>query len=228
MVRFRHTDLRIGAGALFLPDHEGDDACQVGLKRQELQVEHQREVILEHRRHALWLIERGQLEVALFLGLLDPAFDVTNRFCVLLHLRLVLHAQLSLQPGQRVGHRVEQALLLQTPGLARGPSRAAAVAKQPLEDRARVVLHGQRLRRAAPGDRVRVRTAQDPRTRTGVGRRIHGELERRQLRLAWRSAWPATGPSTRPPGSRLRFSRRESCRSGTTRRRRHGCSSSWH
>ena len=79
MVRFGHADLRIGPRALFLAEHERDDARQVGLERQQLQVEHQREVILEDRRHALRLIDGRQLDVALLLGSLDAPLDVANR-----------------------------------------------------------------------------------------------------------------------------------------------------
>ena len=61
---------------------------------------------------------------------------------------------------------------------------AAAVAEQPLEHRARVPLHRQRLRRAAPRKRVRVDAAQVAGARAGVGRRVHRELERCHLRLA--------------------------------------------
>jgi hypothetical protein len=42
MASLRHADLRIRASALFLADHELDDASEIGSKRQELQIEHQR------------------------------------------------------------------------------------------------------------------------------------------------------------------------------------------
>ena len=94
MVRLGHANLRVRAGALLLADHERDDARQVGLKRQELQVEHQRQVIFEDRWHALRLLDRRQLEVALFLGFLDAPFDVADRLGVFVDLHLILRAQL--------------------------------------------------------------------------------------------------------------------------------------
>ena len=152
MVRLGHADLRVRAGALFLADHERDDARQVGLKRQELQVQHQRQVIFEDRRHALRLLHRRQLDVALFLGFLNAPFDVTNRFGVFVDLDLILRSELPLEARQLLRHRIQNALVLPQPRFPRRALRAAAVAKQLLEHRPRVVLHRQRLRRAAPRD----------------------------------------------------------------------------
>ena len=89
-----------------------------------------------------------------------------------------------LRLGQLLRHRVENALVLPQPRFARAPIRAAAVAEQPLEHRPRIPLHRQRLRRAAPRQRVRVDAAQVAGARAGVGRGVHRQLERRDLRLA--------------------------------------------
>ena len=99
-------------------------------------------------------------------------------------LGLILRSELSLEARQLLRHRVEDALVLPQPRLARRPVRAAAVAEQPLEHRARIPLHRQRLRRAAPRERVRVDAAQVAGARAGVGRGVHRQLERRHLRLA--------------------------------------------
>ena len=183
MVRFGHADLGIRPRALLLADHERDHARQVRLQRQELQVQHQRQVILEDGRDALRLIERRQLDVALLLGPGDAPFDVAHRLGVLLHLGAVLRPELAPQPGQLGVHRVEDALVLPHPRFAGAAIGGAAIAEQPLEDGARVVLHRQRLRGAAPRQRVRVGAAQDAGAGAGVRRAIHGELERPQLRL---------------------------------------------
>ena len=74
--------------------------------------------------------------------------------------------------------------MLAQPRFARRAIGAAAVAEQLLEHRARVELHRQRLRLAAPRQRVRVDAAQVAGARAGVGRRIHRQLERGDLRLA--------------------------------------------
>ena len=128
---------------------------------------------------------------ALRFGLLDAPLDVADRVEVLGQLRRDRAA-----PSPRcsrptsIGHRVEDAAVL----LRCAPRRdrrvgGAAVAEQPLEHRARVVLHRQRRRRAAPGDRVGVGAAV-----AGVARRRRTrvdsmrQLERGELRVAGRVA----------------------------------------
>ena len=61
-------------------------------------------------------------------------------------------------------------------------SRAAAVAEQPFEHRARIVFHRQRRGRAAPRDRVGVGAAEADVARPGLPR-FERELERGELRL---------------------------------------------
>ena len=122
MVRLGHANLRVRTRALFLADHERDDARQVGLKRQELQVEHQRQVVFEDRRRALRLLHRRQFDVALFLGFLNAALDVANRFGVFVDLGLVLRAELPLEARQLFRHRVQNALVLPQSALPAPPA----------------------------------------------------------------------------------------------------------
>ena len=148
-----------------------------------MQIEHQLEVVLEHRRGALWLLDRRQLEIALLLRLLDAPLDVTDRLGVLLDLGLVVRPQFASQRRQLVIHRVEQTLMLPQPRLARSPIGAAAVAEQRLEQGAWVPLGRERLGGAAPRERVRVDTAQVPGARPGVVWPVHRQLKRGDLRL---------------------------------------------
>mgnify|MGYP000057988217 CR=1 FL=1 len=67
VVRVRGADLRVGPRALLFADHERDDPGQIGLKRQNLQVRHQLQVVFEHRRRTLGLLEVGQLDIDLLL-----------------------------------------------------------------------------------------------------------------------------------------------------------------
>ena len=129
MVRLRHANLRIRARALFLADHERDDAREIGLKRQELQVQHQRQVIFKDRRRALRLLDRRQFELALFLGSLNAPLNVANRLGIFIDLDLVLRSEILLEARQLLRHRVQNALVLLHPGFARPPVRAAAIAK---------------------------------------------------------------------------------------------------
>ena len=58
MVRIGDPDFRISADASFPAQHHRGDACQVGLKRDHLQIEHQLHVILVLERNAGGLVRR--------------------------------------------------------------------------------------------------------------------------------------------------------------------------
>ena len=94
MMRLGHANLRIRPRALLLADHERNHAREIALIREQLQVEHQRQVIFENRRCSLRLIHFRQLEIGLLLRALDAALDVSHRFRVLLDLRAILRPQL--------------------------------------------------------------------------------------------------------------------------------------
>ena len=106
-------------------------------------------------------------------------------------LHLILRAELLLEARQLLGDRIEDALVLPQPRFARRPVRAAAVAEQPLEHRARVVLHRQRLRRRCARRACACRRSSGCRCRR---RRSPGR--------------PSTARAT-PPASRLRELPRE-------------------
>ena len=153
-------------------------------------------------------------------GLLDAALDVAHRFGVLVDLGLVLRPERLPQAGQLVVDRIENALVLAQPRLARGTIGAAAVAEQFLEHRARVELHRQRLRLAAPRQRVRVDAAEIAGAGAGVVRRIHRQFERPQLCLA--REMPGQQLIHRDIGDDLDFVASASCRAGQKRSRRAG------
>ena len=181
VVRLGHPDLGIGAAAVLAADHEADDAGQVRLVRQHLQVEHQPRVLVERGGNPERGRDVGQRLVHLGLGLLDAALDVAHRVEVLAELVAVAGAEVAAQVRHLVGHRVEEAAVLLD---AREPGRgvgAAGVAEQPLEDRPRVGLHGQRRRRAAPADGVGVGAGVAAPARAHVVARLERELERREL-----------------------------------------------
>src|SRR4029077_12537073 len=76
MVRVRDADLRIRAIALLARELEGDDARNIRLKGQNLQVEHELRVVGERRGNAYRPIEIGRLVVChRLLGALDLTFD---------------------------------------------------------------------------------------------------------------------------------------------------------
>ena len=81
MVRLRHADLRIGAGAAFARQLKGDDAGHVGAQREHLQVEHQLDVIFPLFGHAGRTLRASAARrlAVLLLGLLDAALDLADR-----------------------------------------------------------------------------------------------------------------------------------------------------
>ena len=77
MVRVRDADLRIRAIALLARELEGDDARDVRLEGQNLQVEHELRVVGERRGNADRPIEIGRLVVRhRLLGALDLTLDL--------------------------------------------------------------------------------------------------------------------------------------------------------
>ena len=113
VMRVRHADLRIGHAAELAAEHERDDARQVALIREHLQVAHQLDVIVVRRRDAGRVIDDRQLLVALLLGPLDAPLDVANRIEILDRASArSLCAERALQLRDLLAHRIEHAALL--------------------------------------------------------------------------------------------------------------------
>ena len=183
MVRIGHADLRERHAAELAAQHERNDARQVRLVRQHLQVAHQLHMIVEAVGHAGRMVDDRQLARALFFGAGNPALDVTDRVEIFHELHAVAGANRSAQALRFRDHRVEHAAILadaRAPRLRRG---AAAVPEQPLEDDARVAFGRERRVRAAPGDGVGIRTREaDVAGARGLAR-FDSELERGELRV---------------------------------------------
>ena len=136
---------------------------------------------------ALGLRYLRQFEIDLLLRALDAAFHIANRLGVAVEQLAVPRAEIHPEPEELVEHCIQDARLLPEPRRPGGTPSAAAVPEEPLEDSPGVVLHRHRFGRAPPGNRMRVDAAQVRRARSGVGGRVHRELERRQLRVTTRS-----------------------------------------
>ena len=115
------------------------------------------------------MIDERQLLIALRLGDLDALLDVADRVEILGELGPVALRQRALQVRDLLAHRVEHAALLAEPREPHLRIGAGAVAEQPLEHHARVVLRRQRRVLALPADRV------------GVGARESGVARARRL-----------------------------------------------
>ena len=130
--------------------HERDDPGQVGLVGEHLQVEHQLGVLLEGRRECRPAAPTSGSSRALC----SSAFWMRRSMS-----RTASRYSVSLarSPGPRrrcsratsCVSRVEDAAVLLHAGQPRAGVGAVAVAEQPLEHRARIVLHRQRRRRAS-------------------------------------------------------------------------------
>ena len=100
MVRVRDSDLRIRTIALFPRQLERDDARDIRLKRQNLQVEHELRVVGELRGNADRPIEVAELGIhCRALGTLDLTLDLTNTVEILIQARAIgnTHALLELR-----------------------------------------------------------------------------------------------------------------------------------
>src|SRR5262244_729606 len=90
VVRVRDADIRIGTIALLASELERDDARDVGLKGQNLEVEHELRVVGERRGDAYRPLEVGRLVVRhSLLAPLDLAFDLTYALEILIQTRAI-------------------------------------------------------------------------------------------------------------------------------------------
>src|SRR5256885_1125986 len=129
------------------------------------------------------MIDERQLLTALRFGNLDAPLDAANGVEILGELRPIGPRERALQMGDLLANRVEHPALLAQPREPRLWIGAGAVAEEPLEDHARVVLRRQRRVLAFPADRVRVRTGEPGIARTRGLARLDRELERCELRV---------------------------------------------
>ena len=129
------------------------------------------------------LLEQRNLAVALFCRLLDPTLDVTHGVEILVEFCAVSRAERFLQTRDAVADVVQDAAVLADASQPRRNIGAIGRPDQPLEDGPRVVLHRERCRRRAPGDRVGVGAAVARIAGAERLDRIDPEFERRQLRF---------------------------------------------
>ena len=157
VVRVGHPELGERAVAQLLADHEGDDPRHVRFERQNLQVDHDLRVVLETFWNAAGrTLEQRQLAVALRLRLLDTHLDVTDRLEILVQPGPVPGPQITTLIDHALLDRVEQTAVAPQSGRPGRRVGAVAVAEEPLEHGARIVLHRQRRSGTAPAQGVDV------------------------------------------------------------------------
>ena len=132
--------------------------------------------------NADWRVGRQHAAAVVRLRLLDTPLDLADVVEILIEPRAIARPETRSQPRRLLRDEIEDAAIaLPSRGALR---RAAGLAEQPLEHRARIDLHRQRRRRRAPRDRVGVGAAVSRRARADVaGEVLGGELERRKRRV---------------------------------------------
>src|SRR5437660_1331439 len=146
MVRVRDADFRIRTVIELAGQLEGDDPCDVGLKRQDLQIEQELRVVGERRRDTNRPLQIGY---GIFfrprLGALDLALDLANAVEVLVDANAIGYSHAPLEPGDIAVERIEQAASAAQRSAPSGGG--SAFAEEALEHNARMRLGGKRRRR---------------------------------------------------------------------------------
>src|SRR6266568_2122536 len=125
MVRVRDADLRIRTIALFARELECDDARDIRLKGQNLQVEHELRVVGERRGNTHRPVEIGRLVVRhRLLGALDLTLDLTHTVEILIQAHSIGNSHPLLEPGDVLGERIKQACPITQRSAARVRSAA--------------------------------------------------------------------------------------------------------
>src|SRR5215831_14401281 len=157
MVGVRNADLRICTIVLLARELECNDARDVGLKSQNLQVEHQLRVVGKFRGDTDRPIEIRRFGIrSRSLRTLDLTFHVTNAIEILIHANAIGNADTLLELGNVDAERIQQASSIAQSRAARGS--VAALAEQALEDDARMRLGRKRSRRRRPREAILIDT----------------------------------------------------------------------
>src|SRR5262245_12120642 len=145
MVRIRDADLGIGTIVLLARQLECDDARDIRLERQNLQIEHELRVVGKLRGDSYRPIDIAQLWIQRrTLRTLDLALDFTNAVEILIHAHAIGNAHALLQPCNVHAEGIQEASPIAQSLAARGG--ITALAEQAFEDDARMCLGRKRSR----------------------------------------------------------------------------------
>src|SRR5688572_3368951 len=127
MVRIRDADLDVAPIALLARELERDDARDVGLERQNLQIEHQLRMVGERRGNPHWPVEiRRQVARDRLFSALDLTLDRASAVEILIQACAIGNAHPLLEPRDVGNEDIEQAGALTQRRAARGWSAALA------------------------------------------------------------------------------------------------------
>ena len=144
---------------------------------QQLEVEHQCDVLGERRRNTFGLNHLRHVEAVLLLGGLYTSLDIAHPLKILVNLEAIGLSHFASQIGYFVGHGVKNRPVSLHPRQTNHRIGTAGVAKHLFEHHARVVLHRQRRRLAPPANRVRVDTTMPAATLAGVRPTVDRQLQ---------------------------------------------------
>ena len=171
----------VGAVAGLAGELEGDDARDVALEGEDLEVEHELRVIGVGGGDAEGAVEVGG-EIVLGdvgLGFLDTAFDLADGVEVFADFGLIGGAEAAFEAGNIFGHPVEEARAFAEGGAAFGD--AAALAEEAFEDDTRVGFVGEGRGGRGPGEIVLVNAGVAVVALAGGLEHVHREFERGEL-----------------------------------------------
>ena len=141
--RVGHADFRIGSVAGFASELERNDARDIALQRQHLQVEHQSRVVGISRRHTDGPIQiRQRIVLRVGFGFLNAAFDFADGFKILTDARAVGRSEVAFEAREILVKPVEQAGLF--PQRSTPFSAAPTFTEETLEDDSGMCLRRQR------------------------------------------------------------------------------------
>ena len=183
VMRVGNPDLGEGSICLLTAHHEGNDAGDIGLEGQNLQVTHQLGMFLVRGGDTDRPLHPWHLQGTLLLGHLDATLDIANGVGILGQLRPIARTEFPHKVRYGLAHRVENAAIPSEAGTLLLRVRALDVAKQPLEDSTWIVFHRERCRGTLPAQRVDIGAAPAAFARAYDPGGIETDLERRQLRV---------------------------------------------
>src|SRR5206468_1363415 len=125
--------------------------------------------------------QRWKLPRRLLFRQLDTPFHVANRVEIFVELRTVTRTELANETRCALRNHVENAASLSDSRELFRRVRTVTVSEEALKHSARLILHWQRGRGSAPAQRVLISARAVARAENL--RRLHAQLERRQLRV---------------------------------------------
>ena len=112
VVRIESLHFRVGSLTQLAGQHKRGNACEVGLIREHLEIEHKLDVLFERLRYSERSRHGSLGRNLLSSGLGKTPFDFANVFKIIVQRIAIRRAQTHVEPLGLLGHRVENAAIL--------------------------------------------------------------------------------------------------------------------